>query len=42
MFTAETRRAPASLRKEIEDACARLEGIPVRDLTALLGRVGRG
>ena len=33
--------APAPLRKEIEDACARLEGIPVRDLTALLGRVGR-
>lgn len=35
-------RAPASLRKEIEDACARLDAINVRDLTALLGRVGKG
>ena len=34
--------APASLRKEIEDACARLDAIRVSDLTALLGRVGRG
>ncbi|MBI3127691.1 MAG: MmgE/PrpD family protein [Candidatus Tectomicrobia bacterium] len=35
-------RAPEPLRRDIEEACARLDSIRVRDLTALLGRVGRG
>ncbi|MEK6710621.1 MAG: MmgE/PrpD family protein [Nitrospinota bacterium] len=34
--------APASLQSEIADACARLDSIPVRGLTALLGKVGKG